>query len=80
MHDISDGGLLVALAEMAMAGNVGAELDPLAKHSPFPFLFGEDQGRYLLAVPKSEAAHILGGGESGGRRHLFHRHHRRPDR
>src|SRR5262249_47805521 len=42
VHDISDGGLLVAIAEMAMAAGIGAELDraPLAAHA---FWFGEDQ-------------------------------------
>jgi phosphoribosylformylglycinamidine synthase len=52
-HDLSDGGLLVALAEMAMAGNCGATLDcPFAGAAHW---FGEDQSRYLLAVPDSSA-------------------------
>lgn len=46
-HDVSDGGLLVALAEMALAGDVGLRLDTEGDHR---FWFGEDQGRYLLAV------------------------------
>ena len=55
VHDVSDGGLAVALAEMAMAGAMGATIateDP--EHA---FLFGEDQGRYVLAAPpgKTEA-------------------------
>src|SRR5205085_7117422 len=47
VHDVSDGGLLVALAEMAMAGGIGAELDaaPFAAHA---FWFGEDQARYVV--------------------------------
>jgi phosphoribosylformylglycinamidine synthase len=52
-HDVSDGGLLVAVAEMALAGNIGAMLTPLKLHD---FWFGEDQARYVLAVPD---AHIL---------------------
>jgi phosphoribosylformylglycinamidine synthase len=51
-HDISDGGLLVALAEMALASNIGAEIAP-PPTLPSPlhaWLFGEDQGRYLIAA------------------------------
>ncbi|HET6519525.1 MAG TPA: AIR synthase-related protein, partial [Geminicoccaceae bacterium] len=52
-HDLSDGGLLVALAEMALAsaGN-GAELAPPegADAAPAGWLFGEDQARYLVAL------------------------------
>ncbi|PLK27765.1 phosphoribosylformylglycinamidine synthase subunit PurL [Novosphingobium sp. TH158] len=47
VHDVSDGGLLVALAEMALAGNVGCslsvDLDTAAA-------FGEDQGRYIIVA------------------------------
>ena len=48
VHDISDGGLLVALTEMALAGNLGCELTvPLTPTTAF----GEDQGRYILTAP-----------------------------
>ncbi len=51
-HDLSDGGLLVAVAEMAIAGGVGATLFPGPEGiAPHAFWFGEDQARYLLAVP-----------------------------
>jgi phosphoribosylformylglycinamidine synthase len=56
VHDVSDGGLLVAVAEMAMAGAIGATLS--AEHT-IPFLFGEDQARYVLAAPAHEAASIV---------------------
>lgn len=46
-HDLSDGGLAVALAEMAMAGNIGASVDMAADHG---ILFGEDQARYLITI------------------------------
>jgi phosphoribosylformylglycinamidine (FGAM) synthase-like enzyme len=53
-HDISDGGVMIALAEMAMAGNVGARLVTHPREVPgHAFWFGEDQGRYLIAVPDS---------------------------
>src|SRR5689334_21571476 len=58
-HDLSDGGLLVALAEMAMAGAVGAEIrlgEALTGGvPPRAFLFGEDQARYLLATSDPDA-------------------------
>ncbi len=56
-HDLSDGGLLVALAEMAMAGGIGATIDlpPDAAGAPHGFLFGEDQARYLVTA---EAAQV----------------------
>ncbi len=50
-HDLSDGGLLVALAEMCLGGNTGATLKvPGGAPAPHAFLYGEDQGRYLLAT------------------------------
>ncbi|MCW5703567.1 MAG: phosphoribosylformylglycinamidine synthase II, partial [Bradyrhizobium sp.] len=60
VHDVSDGGLLVALAEMAMAGNVGALL-LAAPNSivPHAWWFGEDQARYIVTVPAAEAGLVL---------------------
>ena len=55
-HDVSDGGLLVAVAEMAMAGNVGVRLSAGPREIPgHAYWFGEDQGRYVLAVPDGPA-------------------------
>ena len=55
-HDVSDGGLLVAVAEMALAGDVGATIQPpvgdLAHHA---WLFGEDQGRYVITTKDENA-------------------------
>ncbi|MDH5411867.1 MAG: AIR synthase related protein, partial [Alphaproteobacteria bacterium] len=55
-HDLSDGGLAAAVAEMTMAGNIGATLTDapqgLALHG---WLFGEDQARYLVAVEDGAA-------------------------
>jgi phosphoribosylformylglycinamidine synthase len=51
VHDISDGGLLVAVAEMALAGNKGAAFNrDVPEHAEF--MFGEDQGRYLVTAPQ----------------------------
>ncbi len=53
-HDVSDGGLLVAVAEMCMVSGVGARLSTGPRDIPgHAFWFGEDQGRYLLAVADS---------------------------
>jgi phosphoribosylformylglycinamidine synthase len=55
-HDLSDGGLLVALAEMAMAGVRGLALDPLPTELPLhAYLFGEDQARYLIEAVDTQA-------------------------
>ena len=59
VHDISDGGLLVALTEMALAGNIGIVLkEPLDS----AMAFGENQGRYLVSAPSGvmvENAHPI---------------------
>ncbi|WP_460020111.1 phosphoribosylformylglycinamidine synthase subunit PurL [Magnetospira thiophila] len=50
-HDLSDGGLAVAAAEMALAGNVGCLLESPPGAKPLHgWFFGEDQGRYLIAT------------------------------
>ncbi len=49
-HDVADGGLLVALAEMALAGGIGCHVAAPAGVAADAFWFGEDQGRYVLAV------------------------------
>lgn len=60
VHDCSDGGIALALAEMAMAGGIGAEITAAPEGLPLhAFLFGEDQGRYLIAVDEDAAADIL---------------------
>jgi len=58
-HDLSDGGLLVGIAEMAMAGGLGVKLGDLASDLPaHAYLFGEDQARYLLAVSPENAEKV----------------------
>ena len=55
-HDVSDGGILVALAEMIIAGGVGARVATHPRDIPgHAFWFGEDQARYLVACPDSFA-------------------------
>ena len=63
-HDLSDGGLLAAAAEMALAGGVGAEVAAPPGTEPVPWLFGEDQGRYLLAA--ADSGGVLGAAAAAG--------------
>jgi phosphoribosylformylglycinamidine synthase len=49
-HDIADGGLLVTVAEMCMAGKIGADVSLPEQGSEAAWLFGEDQGRYVIAT------------------------------
>jgi phosphoribosylformylglycinamidine synthase II len=59
VHDCADGGALVAIAEMALAGDVGAQLSIEPSDVPLAArLFGEDQGRYVVTVPGSDARAI----------------------
>jgi len=50
VHDVSDGGLLIALAEMAMASGIGAVLEAPSGIPPHAFWFGEDQARYIVTA------------------------------
>jgi phosphoribosylformylglycinamidine synthase subunit PurL len=57
-HDLSDGGLAAALAEMCLAGGIGASLE-VPDGGGAGWLFGEDQARYLLAVEPEAVADLL---------------------
>ena len=71
-HDVADGGVYVAVAEMAMAAAgkgqlVGADLTIPEDAGPqHGFLFGEDQARYVLAVEPLVARAILKEAQSAG--------------
>jgi phosphoribosylformylglycinamidine synthase subunit PurL len=54
-HDVSDGGPLVAIAEMAMAGSLGVSITLPNVPNPAAILFGEDQGRALITTCDPEA-------------------------
>ena len=64
VHDLSDGGLIAALAEMALASGVGGQLAAPDEVPPAAWLFGEDQGRYLVAT--SAASALLAAAEANG--------------
>ena len=58
VHDVSDGGVLVAVTEMSLAGKIGCSIDFKTsdwEHPDAAMLFGEDQGRYIVTSLSSEA-------------------------
>ncbi|MGB8843328.1 MAG: phosphoribosylformylglycinamidine synthase subunit PurL [Aliidongia sp.] len=55
-HDLSDGGLLIGLCEMAMAGKIGVKIEALPRNLPLhAAYFGEDQARYLVTTANADA-------------------------
>ena len=65
-HDLSDGGLLLGLAEMALVSDIGCTLEPGPEGLPaHAWLFGEDQARYLVAVD-GDPRTLLDAARSGG--------------
>ena len=77
-HDISDGGLAVAIAEMCIASRMGAQIDLPTGGNLHGWAFGEDQARYVVAttdpqalltaakaagVPAAAIGSTIGGGE-----------------
>jgi phosphoribosylformylglycinamidine synthase subunit PurL len=63
IHDISDGGLLVSLAEMCLAGNIGALIDDDYDYET-DFLFGESQGAYIISLNEQHYARVVDLAES----------------
>ncbi len=59
VHDISDGGLLCAAAEMALASRTGLTLEKPDAMPAHLYYFGEDQARYLIAARPPQADEIL---------------------
>ncbi|HEY0440864.1 MAG TPA: AIR synthase related protein, partial [Xanthobacteraceae bacterium] len=67
VHDVSDGGVLVAVAEMAMASGIGARLyGAPVMIPPHAFWFGEDQARYVVTVPHADAEAVAVQARSAG--------------
>ena len=65
-HDISDGGLAVALAEICMASGMGATIDWEMPYYTHAALFGEDQARYIMAVDEEWADMFAANSEGSG--------------
>ncbi len=62
VHDVSDGGLILAIAEMALASGLGASLVAMTHEQ----LFGEDQARYVVTALPDEARKIIIEGRKAG--------------
>jgi phosphoribosylformylglycinamidine synthase subunit PurL len=60
VHDISDGGIALAIAEMCMAGKIGAKIiTNLIDAERVKFLFGEDQARYLVEIKNEDCENVM---------------------
>ncbi|MBT4741002.1 MAG: phosphoribosylformylglycinamidine synthase II, partial [Rhodospirillaceae bacterium] len=64
-HDVSDGGIAIAIAEMALSGDIGVTIDTGTAPTA-PWLFGEDQGRYIVTCTTETASDILGAMRNAG--------------
>ena len=59
VHDISHGGIIVTLAEMCIASNIGAKIKVSGSNSDkIKYLFSEDQARYLIEISKKNLEKI----------------------
>ena len=59
-HDVSSGGIIVALSEMSLNSNFGAKIEkPKKIRNLFEYFFGEDQGRYILEIEKDKLTKAL---------------------
>jgi phosphoribosylformylglycinamidine synthase subunit PurL len=87
VHDVSDGGIAVTLAEMALAGNIGAIIDRKQPFDCAHSFFAEDQGCYIVTVEDSALMDFLHAaldagveaeplGRTGGKRLIFERPNR----
>ena len=75
VHDLSDGGLLVAVAEMALASGIGAKLyGPPAFLTEHGFWFGEDQARYVVTIKPEQVRRSRRARQDGRRAGPAHRH------
>ena len=65
-HDLSAGGLAIALAELSLAGGIGLRSGFAIEGAPHAALFGEDQGRYLVLMDPMDAGAYAEGARSVG--------------
>jgi len=60
VHDVSDGGIALAIAEMCMAGIIGAKISTnLTGTERVKYLFGEDQARYIIEIKKEDLSSLV---------------------
>jgi phosphoribosylformylglycinamidine synthase len=66
-HDLSDGGLGIGLAEMALSGGIGADIQlPKTELPPHAMLFGEDQARYVVTTATDKVGALLAAAKLAG--------------
>ena len=59
VHDVSNGGLILALSEMAIGSNLGLKVEKTKNlRNLIEFFFGEDQGRYILEVKRDKLENV----------------------
>jgi len=66
VHDCSDGGLAIAVCEMAFASNIGMQISRAIGCPTHAWLFGEDQARYLLAVEENSVNPVVSTAKAKG--------------
>jgi len=66
VHDVSDGGIAVAIAEMALAGNVGVLVQPAGPGHVARQFFAEDQGLYVATIDDGHLLDFLTGADAAG--------------
>jgi phosphoribosylformylglycinamidine synthase subunit PurL len=66
VHDLSDGGLAAAATDLALVNDIGVYLEPRRDIASDAWLWGEDQARYLIAVPADEAEFIYTTADEAG--------------
>jgi phosphoribosylformylglycinamidine synthase subunit PurL len=66
VHDVSDGGIAVAIAEMALAGNVGALIQPAGPGHIARQFFAEDQGLYVASIDDGHLLDFLTSADAAG--------------
>jgi phosphoribosylformylglycinamidine (FGAM) synthase-like enzyme len=59
-HDVSEGGLAVAIAEMCIGGRLGATVDDLPHDDTVTALFAESTGRHVVAVAPADVDRFTG--------------------
>jgi phosphoribosylformylglycinamidine synthase len=66
VHDVADGGVAVAIAEMALAGGLGALIHPIEPFGVAGSFFAEDQGLYVATVDDAALLDFLAGSTAAG--------------
>ncbi len=66
VHDLSDGGLIMALTDMALASNLGAKIQIPKNIAAHITLFAEDQARYLITCKPEKTSELLRNAETSG--------------